>query len=74
MKLTLISLLGLFALVYLNEIRNGNNKLNEDVTKHFNKICIEGHIYYERTLTHNGYLSPILNDNGTPVKCTKEQL
>lgn len=74
MKMWLIALGGLFALVYLNEIRNGNNQLDKDVSKSFNKICIEGHVYYERTLVDNGYLAPKLNDNGTPVKCTKEQL
>ncbi len=39
----------------------------EDWTNHFDKICIDGHVYY-----HNGHmLAPKITDNGLPERCEK---
>ena len=48
---------------------NGYDKTDEDASNKFDKICIDGHIYYQRKIGYAGYLAIKLNDNGIPVKC-----
>jgi hypothetical protein len=44
----------------------------DDKINYFNKICIEGHVYYMRETGHTGFLAIKLNDNGTPAHCDNE--
>jgi hypothetical protein len=48
---------------------NGSDKTSFDVKDDYDKICIEGHVYYKRSMPYQGYLSIKLDDNGKPVKC-----
>jgi hypothetical protein len=50
---------------------NGDDRTNKDSTDDFDKICIEGHVYYMRTTPYHGYLSIKLDDEGRPIKCNK---
>lgn len=65
----------LLALLAIAGCRENSEKpvTPSDRTGDFKKICIEGHIYYEKTVTFGyagyGYLSIKLDDNGKPVKC-----
>lgn len=48
---------------------NGEDRTNKDISGDFDKICLEGHVYYYRQFGHNGYLAIKLDDYGNPVKC-----
>lgn len=72
-RIIILTLITIAALIVLEEVRNGNDQRDKDVVNEFNKICIEGYVYFEKTLTYQGYLAPKLNDNGSPVKCMKEK-
>ncbi len=39
----------------------------KDMTSHFNKICLDGHVYY-----HRGYMLALkVTNNGLPERCEK---
>jgi len=47
-----------------------NNTQDEINQNYFDEICLKGHGYfYHRGVGGYSYLAPMLNDNGTPVKC-----
>jgi len=50
---------------------NGYDRTNKDSSDKFDKICIEGHVYYQRVAGNAGYLSIKLDAYGNPVKCGK---
>lgn len=69
---TAIILLMLLTMVQCTDEKK-KSTIPSDKTDDFEKICIEGHIYYEKTKTFGyagyGYLSIKLDDNGKPMKC-----
>jgi hypothetical protein len=49
----------------------GNDYTNKDYVNRYNKICIEGHVYYRQAFGKYAVLAPKINDDGTPTKCDK---
>ena len=39
------------------------------MAKEFQKICIEGHVYFKKNDGRRAYLANKLNDDGTRVRC-----
>ena len=39
----------------------------------YEKICLEGHIYFYTTGFNEGGIAPKLNDDGTPCDCQSEK-
>ena len=52
-----------------NECREESKRPMNDRTSSYEEVCIGGHVYYQRSRGHQGYLSIKLDDNGKPVKC-----
>jgi hypothetical protein len=66
---TLFLILAISLIFSCNEV--GQDFSNDgDQSYKYDKVCIEGHIYYSMR-TYYGYyvISPKLDDNGKPVKC-----
>ena len=49
----------------------GKDKTYYDSSAKFNKICIEGHVYYQRTPPNVEYIAIKLDNYGNPIKCKK---
>ncbi len=65
----------LILILFCNCHNYGRNRTNEDFSKKYDKICIEGHVYY--FFPGNGYGDSAvikLDDNGKPVKCGCSQV
>lgn len=52
-----------------NECQEESKRPMNDHTYKYDEVCIGGHVYYQRAVMHQGYLSIKLDDNGKPVKC-----
>jgi hypothetical protein len=52
-----------------NECREESKRPMDDHTRFYEEVCIGGHVYYQRSIGYQGYLSIKLDDNGKPVKC-----
>lgn len=55
------------AFMFLN--CTGRDLTNKDVKNDFNKICVEGHVYYQQREVYGQVIFIKLDDNGKPVKC-----
>jgi len=59
----------IFIAGFLVSCSGNDNNIIKDSSKEFEKICIEGHVYFKREDGHKGYLSIKLSDDGKPIKC-----
>lgn len=66
MKLILV-----FALLVSNAGCHGVDNTATESGHNYDRICIEGHVYYSRSTGHLGYLAPKLQHDGRPVSCGK---
>ncbi len=68
MKYLIISLI---ALSLYGCFTHGEDKTNKESVGNYDKICIEGHVYYTKNTGHKHSIAVKLDEYGKPVKCNE---